>query len=169
MAEDLDNPLPPSPEQIALRRAGKGFVSTSFGGFQLTGIPKLDEQRRESRKAELVNLDARVARAATLEAELVTRALEEKRYIRHAPGIGEGRTHCGLDISCRKTEILRISFATATLLSRCGCRMQPNSYCIAPGSRTSPDKLRSGPDSEGSKDEFLRLAPLSGECCSVAG
>jgi hypothetical protein len=53
MAEDLDNPLPPSPEQIALRRAGKGFVSTSFGGFQLTGIPKLDEQIRESRKAEL--------------------------------------------------------------------------------------------------------------------
>ena len=98
MAEDLDNPLPPSPEQIALRRAGKGFVSTSFGGFQLTGIPKLDEQRRESRKAELVNLDARIARAATLEAELVARALEEKRYILHAPGIGEGRTHCGLEI-----------------------------------------------------------------------
>jgi hypothetical protein len=98
MAEDLGNPLPPSPEQIALRRAGKGFISTSFGGFQLTGIPELDEQGRESRKAELVTLDARIARAAALEAELVAKALEEKRYIFHAPGPVEGHTYCHLEI-----------------------------------------------------------------------
>ena len=44
-----------------------------------------------------------------------------------------------------------------------------NSYCIVPASRTSSEKLRSGPELEKSKDESLPLAPLAGECCSSAG